>query len=103
MPLAVAKGLFDRVFPNIRRKLTRTVTIPYTTSYVPTHHNAPPPGAKSVPYISFHAIVGRNSAFHGLTNEQMEELGGVEFRALNALLWIVGGVCDSFFWSQDQA
>ncbi|KAF9464972.1 cation transport protein-domain-containing protein [Collybia nuda] len=90
MPYAMATGLFDRVFPNIRKKLSRTVTIPHTTSYVPTHEN-PPPGAKSAPYISFRAIVGRNSAFHELTHEQMEELGGVEFRALNALLWIVGG------------
>lgn len=27
-----------------------------------------------------------------LTSEQVEELGGVEFKALNALLWIVPGV-----------
>jgi hypothetical protein len=45
-----------------------------------------------VPYISFNAIVGRNSTFHLLTKEQMEELGGVEYRALNALLWLVAGV-----------
>lgn len=91
MPYTMVTGLFDRVFPNIRKKLSRTVTIPHTTSYIPTHENAPP-GTKSAPYISFRAIVGRNSAFHELTHEQMEELGGVEYRALNALLWIVGGV-----------
>jgi hypothetical protein len=49
-------------------------------------------GSKVVPYISFDAVVGRNSTFHLLTNEQLEELGGVEYRALNALLFIVGGV-----------
>lgn len=92
MPYTMATGLFGRVFPNIRKKLSRTVTIPHTTSYIPTRENAPP-GTKSAPYISFRAIVGRNSAFHELTHEQMEELGGVEYRALNALLWIVGGVC----------
>ncbi|KAG8907173.1 low affinity potassium transporter [Tulasnella sp. 403] len=36
--------------------------------------------------------VGRNSAFNTdeLSDEQLEELGGVEFRALRALGWIVG-------------
>ena len=42
-----------------------------------------------VPYLSFWAIVGRNSAFRNLSTEQIEELGGVEYRALTALLWIV--------------
>ena len=46
--------------------------------------------ARAVPYISFDAVVRHNSASESLTDEQLEELGGVEFRALNALLWIVG-------------
>jgi hypothetical protein len=46
--------------------------------------------AQAVPYVSFDAVVGHNSSFEELTEEQLEELGGVEFRALNALLWIVG-------------
>ena len=48
--------------------------------------------SKEVPYISFSAVVGRNSHFHDLTEEQMEELGGIEYRALKALLIIVVGV-----------
>ena len=47
---------------------------------------------KEVPYISFAATVGRNSRFTGLTEEQMNELGGVEYRALKVLLVIVIGV-----------
>lgn len=47
-------------------------------------------GARRVPYITFDAIIGRNSKFHGLTKENLEELGGVEYRALNMLLWIIG-------------
>ena len=45
----------------------------------------------TVTYFSdtFDAIVGRNSKFYSLTDEHMEELGGVEFRAINALLWII--------------
>jgi hypothetical protein len=45
--------------------------------------------AKEVPYITFSAVVGRNSRFTGLTEDQVDELGGVEYRALRALLWIV--------------
>jgi hypothetical protein len=67
------------------------MTIPATTSLVPTNAAQPAlPNAKVVPYISFNAIVGRNSNFRNLTNEQLEELGGIEYRALNVLLWIIG-------------
>ena len=51
--------------------------------------------ARAVSYLSFDAVVGINSSFESLTKEQLEELGGVEFRALNALLWIVGIVGSS--------
>ncbi|KDQ33775.1 TRKH superfamily [Pleurotus ostreatus PC15] len=47
-----------------------------------------PPSAP-VSYVSFPPIIGRNSMFHLLTEEQLEELGGVEYRALTALLWII--------------
>jgi hypothetical protein len=69
------------------------MTFPATTTITSQHggtRNAD--GSKTVPYISFDAVVGRNSMFHLLTNEQLEELGGVEYRALNALLFIVAGV-----------
>lgn len=47
-------------------------------------------------YISFEPIVGRNSRFLVLSRDEIEELGGVEYRALTALLWIVGGVSPVF-------
>lgn len=34
-------------------------------------------------------VVGRNSHFHDLTQEEHDELGGVEYRALRILFWIV--------------
>ncbi|CCO33656.1 Low-affinity potassium transport protein [Rhizoctonia solani AG-1 IB] len=34
-------------------------------------------------------LTRRNSQFHDLTQEEQEELGGVEYRALGALLWII--------------
>ncbi|PFH52154.1 hypothetical protein AMATHDRAFT_57502 [Amanita thiersii Skay4041] len=89
-PFELLRRFLDRFAPSFKRRLTRTVTIPTTMSLVSDRPEAPP-GAKTVPYISFDAIVGRNSAFHLLTNEQLEELGGVEYRALNALLWLIAG------------
>jgi hypothetical protein len=56
-------------------------------------------GGDGVQYVSFDAIVGRNSVFHMLTVDEMDELGGVEWRALNALLWIVGFVSCPFLSS----
>lgn len=44
---------------------------------------------KEVPYFSFSAVVGKNSTFHGLTEEQLDELGGVEYRGLRMLAWWV--------------
>jgi hypothetical protein len=34
-------------------------------------------------------VVGRNSQFHGVTHEERESLGGIEYRALTLLSWIV--------------
>jgi hypothetical protein len=66
------------------------MTMPRTTTITSMRGNTE--RARAVPYVSFNAIVGPNSTFEELTEEQLEELGGVEFRALNALLWIVGTV-----------
>lgn len=51
-----------------------------------------PPGARPVSYLSFNARVGHNSRFIGLSEDDYEELGGVEYRALIVLLWTVSGV-----------
>jgi hypothetical protein len=34
-------------------------------------------------------VVGRNSQFHGLTHEERENLGGIEYRAIQLLSWVV--------------
>jgi hypothetical protein len=34
-------------------------------------------------------VIGRNSQFHGLTHEEREQLGGVEYRAIQLLAWVV--------------
>jgi Trk-type K+ transport system membrane component len=39
----------------------------------------------TLPYLSWNATVGRNSQFVDLTEEQRDELGGIEYRALKTL------------------
>ncbi|KAG2055487.1 TrkH-domain-containing protein [Suillus hirtellus] len=116
MPHELLGMLFGWLFPNTVNRLKRTVTIPITTTLTggglgrtmsgaasipgrPTHGGSisAKEGTKPVTYISFDAVVGRNSAFHFSTNEQLEELGGVEYRALNVLLWLVASVSDLVF------
>lgn len=56
--------------------------------------------ARSVNYTSGQFVVGRNSQFHGLTEEILEELGGVEYRAikiLRPLIIVVGMSCTGSF------
>ncbi|KAI0827951.1 cation transport protein-domain-containing protein [Trametes gibbosa] len=88
MPHELISRWFSRAFPSLERKLTRTITMPRTRT-IASERGTVPPGTRGVPYISFEAVVGRNSVFQSLTREQLEELGGVEYRALTALLWIV--------------
>jgi hypothetical protein len=45
----------------------------------------------TLPYLSWNATVGRNSAFVALTEEQREELGGIEYRALKTLALVLVG------------
>lgn len=114
MPHELLAKLLGWLFPKVKKQLHRTVTMPATTTLTGsvhgrTHSNQAryPVGPRSstalsseidtyiqdttrpVPYLTFDAIVGRNSDFRMLTNVQLEELGGVEYRALNALLWLL--------------
>ena len=90
MPWTIIASLFAKFFPGLKRKFTRTVTIPVTMSLTPSQENNP--RSKYAPYLSFETRVGPNSTFRFLTSDQLDEIGGVEYRALNALLYIVAGV-----------
>ena len=46
------------------------------------------------PYLSWQPTLGRNSAFPDLTEEQREELGGIEYRSLKTLALIL----TFYFW-----
>jgi hypothetical protein len=90
-PFELLKMLIDRFFPKAAMTVSRTMTMPRTNSIAGrgTINSGITEDQKEVPYISFSAVVGRNSRFHDLTEEQMDELGGVEYRGLRVLLYIV--------------
>ena len=83
----------QKLFPKLYQKVRRTVTMPRAATLLPADtvrtSQGPHETSTVVPYLSFPTIVGRNSVFHGLTEDQLEELGGIEFRALNMLMWVV--------------
>ena len=47
---------------------------------------------QTTPYLSWQPTIGRNSAFVDLTEEQREELGGIEYRSLKTLAVVL--VCE---------
>ncbi|KAI0145711.1 potassium transport protein TRK1/TRK2 [Hypoxylon sp. NC0597] len=47
-----------------------------------------------MPYLSWQPTLGRNSAFLGLSEEQREELGGIEYRSLKTLALVL----TIYFW-----
>lgn len=50
-----------------------------------------PTSPKLAPYLSYTPSVGRNSQFYDLTEDQRNELGGIEYRSLKTLSWILVG------------
>ncbi|KAL4904426.1 hypothetical protein BDW74DRAFT_154832 [Aspergillus multicolor] len=47
------------------------------------------PDRTTLPYLSYQATVARNSNFIALTEEQRDELGGIEYRALKTLAFVL--------------
>lgn len=70
--------------PTLLRKRGRAHTF---TSFMTTRDDDVDP----MPYLSYQATIGRNSAFVNLTEEQREELGGIEYRALKTLAIVLVG------------
>ena len=96
-PEQLLSRILSKLSPRFKHRLKRTLTVPRTETLIPRSGGAviaPDGPVKPVPYLSFSAVV-RNSTFHGLTEENIEELGGVEYRALSALLWVIPLVCKS--------
>ncbi|KAL5504732.1 hypothetical protein ACEPAH_7395 [Sanghuangporus vaninii] len=94
-PTTILYKLFKRkAVPGLRRTLTRISTLhshQQPREEVDEDEKMRNKMKNPVKYFSesFSALIGRNSKFYDLTEENLEELGGVEYRALNALLWII--------------
>ncbi|EKM49791.1 uncharacterized protein PHACADRAFT_214314 [Phanerochaete carnosa HHB-10118-sp] len=93
-PREVFTRTSQRLFPRLHRRFQNTLTMPRTSTFIPqdahgidSQHIAS--SIRPVPYLSFQVDVGKNSTFKDLSEEEMLELGGVEYSALNALMWIV--------------
>ena len=91
-PLHWFMNILHHFFPSLKRGLHHTLTTPLSPVLFVSDQGEVPPGARPVPYLRFHARVDRNSHFIGLSDDDYEELGGVEYRALTILLWIVSAV-----------
>lgn len=65
--------------PHSARLRNRTGTLNSLRHWT-TRENEPP-----TPYLTWQPTIGRNSAFVDLTEEQREELGGIEYRSLKTL------------------
>ncbi|TFK62975.1 TrkH-domain-containing protein [Pluteus cervinus] len=67
--------------PETYRKVQRQLTLPQTQTIE----------AQNTPWLDFDLVSGRNSDFHTeeLTDEQVEAIGGAEYRALVWLSWLV--------------
>lgn len=77
--------LVKKLVPSAHRKLERTMTM---NTFQTLQSNV-------VPWLNFDGlVVGRNSNFHtdSLTDEQLEDVGGAEYRALKLLSLLVPSV-----------
>jgi hypothetical protein len=87
--------------PSLKRNLhLSTLATPLSPVMFVSEQGEVPPGAPSVSRPGFHARVGNNSRFIGLSDDYNELLGGVEYRALTVLLWILSGVSTRFLFTR---
>lgn len=92
-PIELAGAAIKRTLPRVQERFNRSTTIPRTATFLSVHSvgdNALDTGStKPAPYLTFDATVSRNSRFHQLTEAQRDELGGVEYRAIDLLAKIL--------------
>lgn len=94
--LAISRVDSRRSRPRSRSKIGgRDNSVPRPRSRRGRSRSASPMKA---PYLSYTPSVGRNSQFYDLTDDQRNELGGIEYRSLKTLSWIlVGEASDVMF------
>lgn len=84
-PIHLANQALKLVIPHTYNKMERTMTMTTVTTLQ----------SSSVPWLNFNGlVVGRNSDFRtdSLTDSELEDLGGAEYRALRLLSWLVPAV-----------
>lgn len=93
-PTDLLLRLYKKIIPSLRRRLARAATALQSKTQTQTPKFIADKGRDTAQYFSnsFNALVGRNSKFYLINEADLEELGGVEYRALNALLWIIASV-----------
>ncbi|MCO5565338.1 hypothetical protein L7F22_019011 [Adiantum nelumboides] len=88
-PIELAGAAIKRALPQVQERFKRSTTVPRTSTFVSVQsmgENGWENGTtRSAPYLTFDATVSRNSRFHQLTEAQRDELGGVEYRAIDLL------------------
>ncbi|KAJ1025198.1 hypothetical protein NDA16_002703 [Ustilago loliicola] len=90
-PFEIAGMAIKKVVPGVQERFQRTMTMPRTATFTSVRSGGglTDSGTKPAPYLSFDATVTGNSRFHALTEAQRDELGGVEYRALDLLAKLV--------------
>lgn len=86
----------DRNASTRSKRLTGLSTISNVKSFFFARHDTNHSKTAIAPYLSWQPTVGRNSAFVDLTEEQREELGGIEYRSLKTLAFILIGKLNPF-------
>ncbi|PWN32407.1 uncharacterized protein FA14DRAFT_127218 [Meira miltonrushii] len=88
-PIELAGAAIKRALPQVQERFKRSTTIPRTATFISVQsmgESGLDGGiTRSAPYLTFDATVSRNSRFHQLTEAQRDELGGVEYRAIDML------------------
>ncbi|KAF2483378.1 cation transport protein-domain-containing protein [Neohortaea acidophila] len=95
-PVETPVSTFGRIWDRVRRPPSSLSdargTIGHTFSQFSTALSRERSGEREtdhMPYLSWQATTGRNSAFLGLNEAQREELGGIEYRSLKTLAKIL--------------
>jgi len=86
-PIEVLSSLLARLAPGLMNRIREGFEMPRSTTLISVNQvqDTRLRSVRNVNYTSGQFVVGRNSQFHGLTEEVLEELGGVEYRALKIL------------------
>ena len=81
-----------KVSPTDEAALPSARTRPRTGTFSSLRGWASKENEQLTPYLSWQPTIGRNSAFVDLTEDQREELGGIEYRSLKTLAVVL--VCE---------